>query len=170
MKKLASSFVLLALLVAPAFAFAGPGGTSCATAEEIFPNEVVSGDTSGAGYGNPVGAVGPLPSPANDAIYKFTSDGQATNSMVMTGQYAWAIYLTTSCAGTAASPMEAASGAFGASGSLPIDNGSGGALINGTTYYVLVTGDPSQPASSNGAFTLFTSVLLPVTLQTFSID
>jgi len=170
MKKLAYTLALLTLGTAPGFALAGPGGTSCATAEEIFPSEQVSGDTSGAGYGNPVGAVGPLPSPANDAIYKFTSDGQATTFIAFTGQYAWAAYLTTSCAGTAASPMEAASGAAGASGNLPIDNGSGGALAAGTTYYVIVTGDPSQPASSNGGFSFTAPNPLPVALQTFSID
>lgn len=170
MKKITYALTLMAFAMAPGFALAGPGGTSCATAEEIFPLEALAGDTSGAGYGNPVGAVGPLPSPANDAIYKFTSDGQATGSIAFTGQYPWAIYLTTTCAGTAGVPLEAQSGAAGSSGNMPIDNGAGGALAAGTTYFVIVSGDPSTPASSNGVFNFTDPTPLPVTLQEFSID
>jgi len=169
MKKLLPILALLMAGTVPGIALAGPGGTTCATAEQLFPLEQLSGDTSAAGYGNPVGAVGPLPSPANDAIYMFTSNGQATTSIAFTGQYTWAIYLTTTCAGTAAPPLEAASGAPGAAGNLLIDNGSGGALTAGTTYYVIVTGDPSQPASSNGAFS-FSTPDFPVSLQSFTID
>lgn len=170
MKKITYALTLLAFAMAPGFALAGPGGTTCATAEEIFPSQVNAGDTSGAGYGNPVGAVGPLPSPMNDAIYKFTSNGQMTGSISFTGQYPWAIYLTTGCAGTAPSPLEAASGAAGVTGLMPVDNGASGALTAGTTYFVIVSGDPSTGATSNGPFNFTDPSPLPVTLQEFSID
>lgn len=169
MKKLTCA-LLVAALAAPGVVLAGPGGTSCATAEEIFPGQTYSGNTSGAGYSDVVGAVGPLPSPANDAIYKFTSNGQATTAIQFTGSYAWGIYLTTGCSGTAPSPLEAWSGTAGESHALIIDDGAGGALTAGTTYYVIVTGNPAGSASDNGAFTFTTPSPLPVSLQNFSVE
>jgi len=86
MKKLLPILALLMACAVPGIALAGPGGTTCATADRLFSDETASGDTSAAGYGNPVGAIGPLPSPANDAIYTWVSDGQASTSITFTGQ------------------------------------------------------------------------------------
>lgn len=166
MKKLALALAAAAIL-APAFAIAGPGGNSCATAEEIFPNSDLAGDTTGGA--NPIGAFGPLPSPGPDAIYKFTSDGQATTTIDVTAaSFDSAIVLLTTCGGDAGTPIQAAQGT--PPYSMTIDNGSGGALTAGTTYYVVVSGNPANAAGPSGTFAFHTPIPLPVTLQAFSID
>jgi hypothetical protein len=169
MKKITSALAILALAIAPTLALAGAGGTTCAGAQEVFPGQPYSGDTSGAGYSNIVGALGPLPSPANDAAYKFTSNGQATTAISFTPQYAGAIYLTTACAGSGPTPIHSVSANSGQTVNLPIDN-NGAPLSAGTTYYVIVSGSPPAGATANGPFTFTTPDPLPVTLESFSID
>jgi len=154
---------VLALALAPTFALAGPGGVDCASAEVLQSNASDSGDTSGAGYGNPIGGMGPLPSPANDAIYTFTANNATGNIQVTAAGYNYGIFLTTNCAGTTAPPLQAATGpAVG--GSFPVDG-----LTNGTAYFVIVSGNPSDSSAPSGTFT-FTTPTLPVELQSFSID
>jgi hypothetical protein len=174
MNKLLCALAAVAVM-APGFALAGPGGQTCATAEEIFPNTNPAypaggyiGDTST--YGNPIGAFGPLPSPGPDAIYKFTSDGLATGSITVTAAgFDSAIFLTNTCAGDSGTPLEAAQSAT-VPYSMPVDNGSGGPLAAGTTYYVVVSGNPANSAGPSGSFAFGTPSPLPVTLQEFSID
>lgn len=166
MKKLACALVIAAVF-GPAVAIAGPGGNSCATAEEIFPNQNLAGDTTGGA--NPIGAFGPLPSPGPDAVYKFTSDGQATTAITVTAaSFDSAIVLLATCAGDAGTPIQAAQGT--PPYTMPIDNGSGGALTAGTTYYVVVSGNPANASGPSGTFAFTTPSPLPVTLQSFSID
>lgn len=165
MKKLTLASVAAAVL-APGFAIAGPGGNSCATAEEVFPWSEYSGDTTGGA--NPIGAFGPLPSPSPDAIYKFTSDGQASTPFLVTAaSFDSAIFLLSTCGGDAGTPIQAAQG--NPPYYLPIDNGSGGPLIDGTTYYVVVSGNPANASGPSGTFT-FSTPRTPVTLQAFSIE
>lgn len=167
MNKLLCALAAVAVM-APGFAIAGPGGQTCATAEEIFPSGTYSGDTST--YGNPIGAFGPLPSPGPDAIYKFTSDGQATTAITVTAAgFDSAIFLTQTCAGDSGTPLEAAQSAT-VPYSMPVDNGAGAPLTAGTTYYVVVSGNPANSSGPSGTFTFTTPSPLPVTLQEFSID
>ncbi len=164
MNKITFALSALALAAAPTFALAGPGGTTCATAEQIFPSGSYTGDTSAPEYTDQVGAMGPLPSPAADAIYYFVSDGQATGDINVTASgFNFAIFLLTNCAGSAAPPLQAATGPA-ATGSFPV-----GTLTAGTTYYVVVSGNPSDASAPEGSFTFTTPTPLPVTLQEFSI-
>jgi len=168
MKKLLCAFALVSVL-GPGLAFAGPGGQTCATAEEIFPTENLSGDTST--YGNPIGAFGPLPSPGNDAIYKFTSDGQVNSGgiTVTAAGFDSAIVLLSACAGDSGTPIEAAQGT--PPYTMHVDNGTvGTALTAGTTYYVVVSGNPANSAGPSGSFAFSTTAPLPVSLQGFSVQ
>ena len=165
MNKITCALSVLALAVAPGLALAGVGGTDCASAQQLFPEGTYTGDTSSAGYGNPVGAMGPLPSPGNDAIYYFVSDGQATGNITVTAAgFNFGIFLTSNCAGTTAPPMQAATGPT-APASFPL-----GTLAAGTTYYVIVSANPSDASAPSGSYTFTTPTPLPVTLQNFSID
>jgi hypothetical protein len=164
MNKMTFALSALALAIAPTFALAGPGGTTCATAEQIFKDGTYSGDTSDPAYTDQVGAMGPLPSPAADAIYYFVSDGQTTGDITVTAAgFNFAIFLLTNCAGAAAPPLQAATGPS-APASFPV-----GTLTAGTTYYVVVSGNPADASAPEGSFTFTTPNPLPVTLQEFSI-
>ena len=168
MKKLLCAFVVAATMV-PALAFAD-GGDSCAAAQPIAPSSNYSGDTSTST--NFVSLMGVLPSPGPDQAYKFTSDGQVTSSISVTGSFNFGAFLLASCGTTTAFPIEsvAASSSAGGTVALPIDNGSGGALTAGTTYYVIISGNPSDNSGPAGAYSFSTPTPLPVTLQQFSID
>ena len=153
----------LAMSIAPTLALAGPGGTTCATAEAIISNATYVGDTSGAGYGNPIGGFGPLPSPSNDAIYTYTPPIATGSFTVTAANYNYGIFLTTNCAGTTAPPLQAATGpAVG--GTFPVDT-----LTVGQQYFVIMSGNPSDSSAPNGSFT-FQPPIVPVELQSFSID
>jgi len=152
---------VLATASAPTLALAGPGGTTCVTAEVIFPSTTYTGDTSAPGYGNPVGGFGPLPSPSNDAIYKFT--GPHSDVEVTAAGYNYGIFLTTNCTGTTNPPLQAATGP--APGGMLLL----GKLTDGQQYFVIMSGNPSDPSAPNGSFT-FTDPFIGVELQTFSID
>ena len=155
---------VLVLAMAPTFALAGPGGTTCASAEHVFiENSSYSGDTSAPGYGNPIGGMGPLPSPANDAIYTFIGNNSTGNITVTAAGYNYGIFLTSNCAGTTAPPLQAATGpAIG--GSFPING-----VTNGVQYYIIVSGNPSDSSAPAGTFT-FSNPELPVELRSFGID
>ncbi|MGA9422176.1 MAG: hypothetical protein WBW61_07415, partial [Rhodanobacteraceae bacterium] len=153
MKKLQIAVAAL-VLAAPAAAFAGAGGQTCATAQELMAGSTYSGDTST--YGNPIGAFGPLPSPGPDAIYKFTSDGMATGSITVTASsFNSGIFLLTTCAGDSGTPLEAATGPT-VPYSMPVDNGAGAPLNAGTTYYVVVSGNPADSSGPSGTFSFDT--------------
>lgn len=149
-------------------AMAGPGGTSCANAEELFAATTVSGDTSAAGYGNNTNSFGTIPSPANDAYYYFVAKNVSpTSNITMTPGYDAGIALTKTCGNNA--PQEHADGGSGTL-TLNLALGGGGPLVDGTTYYVIVTGNPTGDASNVGSFSLTTPTPLPVKLQKFSVQ
>lgn len=163
MNKITCALSVLALAVTPGLAVAGAGGVDCASAQQISGTQTYSGDTSAAGYGNPVGAMGPLPSPGNDAIYYFVSDGQSASDITVTAAgFNFGIFLTTNCAGTTAPPLQAATGPTVPAG-FPL-----GTLPVGT-YYVIISSNPSDASAPSGTFT-FTTPFVPVTLQSFTID
>ena len=161
MRKLLCALAICAF-AAPGFAFAD-GGNSCATAQEIFPAQSYTGDTSTST--NWVGAFGGLPSPGPDLAFKFTSDGQATGSISVTVTGGWnaGMVVTTSCGGNGGNPIAAGTGT--ATIDVPL-----GTLTAGQLYYVYVTGNPSDNSGPSGAFGFTTPTPLPVTLQNFSID
>lgn len=167
MNKPVIAVVALSLLVYGS-AMAGPGGTSCAEAEQMFTGSTYSGDTSAPGYENLTNSFGLIPSPAADAYYYFVSNGQATTGLAVIAEYDSGVALTSSC-GNNATLLTAEGAAAGTEYSVPIHDGNGGVLTDGTTYWVIVTGIPTGTAADVGPFNL-TTPMVPVTLQRFSID
>jgi hypothetical protein len=165
MKKLPCALAVCAV-TAPSLAFAD-GGTSCAAAQEIFPDRDYSGDTSTST--SFVGQFGGLPSPGPDLAFKFTSDGQATGSIdvTITGGWNAGAVITAACGGNAGNPISAGTGT--ATISVPAMNGAN-PLTAGTTYYFFITGNPADNSGPSGPFSFHTPNPLPVTLQSFSID
>ncbi len=170
MKKLVIALAAAGMCVGTSMALAGPGGTNCAGAEQLAPGGSYAGDTSAPGYGNNTNSFGMLPSPANDSYYYFVSDGQPSGTINVTASYNSGVALVGSC-GNDAVPMYQANGApAGTPYSVIVDNGAGGPLVAGTTYWVIVTGIPTGTAADNGPYNFTTPDPLPVTLQEFSID
>ena len=155
--------LVIGIVAFPTFALAD-GGTSCATAQEIFPNGAYSGDTSTST--NFIGAFGALPSPGPDLAFKFT--GGVVNGVIdvtITGGWNAGAVITAACAGNAGNPISA--GTSTTVMSIPVlDNGH--PLTSGMTYYFYITGNPSDNSGPSGVFTFTTS--FPVTLQSFEID
>jgi hypothetical protein len=139
------------------------GGTSCATAQEIFSNAYYIGDTSTST--NFVGAFGGLPSPGPDLAFKFTYGQNVVAPIAVTIVGGWnaGAVITASCGGNGGNPIQAATGttAF----AVPTSSG----FTVGTTYYFYITGNPSDNSGPSGAFN-FQSSLLPVSLQSFSVE
>jgi hypothetical protein len=163
MKKLLSALALAAMAL-PGLAFAGAGGASCADAQQLLPNHDYSGDTSL--NTNFIGGFGGVPSPGPDSAYYFVSNGLATDSIVVNVVGGWnaAIVVTASpCNGNAGNPVLAATGTTTID--LPL-----GTLTAGQTYYVYITGNPTDNSGPSGAYGFHTPDPLPVALQNFSID
>jgi hypothetical protein len=159
MKKLLCALAISAI-AAPGFAFAD-GGTSCATAQEMFSNSTYAGDTSTST--NFVGAFGGLPSPGPDLAFKFTAIASSDPIVVtITGGWNAGGVITAACGGNGGNPIQAATGTT--SFNVPTTG-----LTAGTLYYFYMTGNPSDNSGPSGAFGITTG-LLPVTLQTFSVE
>lgn len=159
---------LLALVAfaLPVSAFA----QTCGSPIPLFPSQAYNADTTTAA--NSVGTIGPLPSPGNDAVYSFVANGMNSGESIAISatNYNWGVALTTSCGATIplANFLQGASGGSGASGSLPLNN-AGAALTDGTTYYVIVTNNPTDNTGPSGQLTMTTPSPLPVKLQKFSV-
>jgi hypothetical protein len=161
MKKLLCALAISAI-AAPGLALAD-GGTSCATAQEIFSNQSYSGDTSTST--NFVGAFGGLPSPGPDLAFKFTAGAATSGNVAVTIVGGWnaGVVITGACGGNGGNPIQAATGTTAFNVSLA----SG--FTAGNTYYLYVTGNPSDNSGPSGAFS-FVNGTTPVTLKDFSID
>jgi hypothetical protein len=137
------------------------GGTSCATAQQIFGNSNYSGDTSTST--NFVGAFGGLPSPGPDLVFKFTAPPQPLAPIPVTIVGGWnaGAVITASCGGNGGNPISANTGTsmFMVPTSM---------LTAGTLYYFYITGNPSDNSGPSGAFNF--NVSWPVTLQTFWVE
>jgi hypothetical protein len=161
MKKLLCALAISAL-AAPGFAFAD-GGTSCATAQEIFSGATYTGDTSTSS--SFIGAFGGLPSPGPDLAFKFTAHNtQNAINVTITGGWNAGAVITAACAGNAGNPIQAGAGT--ASFAVPVTG-----LTNDQLYYFYITGNPNDNSGPSGAFSFTTpDPALPVTLKDFSID
>src|SRR4051812_34661348 len=125
MKKLLCALVISAI-AAPGLAFAD-GGTSCATAQEMFSNSTYSGDTSTST--NFVGAFGGLPSPGPDLAFKFTAVASSDPiAVTITGGWNAGGVITAACGGNGGNPIQAATGTT--SFNVPTTG-----LTAGTLYY-----------------------------------
>jgi hypothetical protein len=159
-----SAACLTVVLMFPALALAD-GGTSCATAQEIFSNSVYIGDTSTST--SFIGAFGGLPSPGPDLAFKFTFDAPVSGSISVTIVGGWnaGAVITASCGGNAGNPISA--GTSTTAMNIPLSD-NGNPLTSGATYYFYMTGNPSDNSGPSGAFSFFIDI--PVTLQSFEID
>ena len=167
MKTVLTTLVAVGCFCVAGAALAGPGGSTCATAEQIFPSSNYSGDTSTGS--NPLNTFGPVSSPANDAIYYFVANNVATSETIDANfSYDGFIALTAGCndgTGDAAPYI----GGNGGTGNISLSLSTPGALSNGTTYYVIISGNPTGGSGNNGAFSFTTPSPLPVKLQKFSV-
>jgi hypothetical protein len=156
--------VALSCLAAPGIAMAGGDGSSCAEAHELFsPKSDVTGDTSQ--NTNFIGGFGGVPSPGPDAAYFFVANGSnnTTIQLDVVGGWNAALVMTASpCNGNAGNPVEA-----GTSTTQVVLVPT--SLTAGQTYFVYVTGNPTDNSGPSGAYGL-RFVQFPVTLQSFSID
>ena len=161
MKKLLCALAISAI-AAPGLAFAD-GGTSCATAQEIFSGGTYTGDTSTST--SFIGAFGGLPSPGPDLAFKFTAHNtQGAINVTITGGWNAGAVITAACAGNAGNPIQAGTGT--AAFSVPVTG-----LTNDQQYFFYMTGNPSDNSGPSGAFGFTTpDPALPVSLKDFSID
>jgi hypothetical protein len=138
------------------------GGTSCASAQELFGGLGYSGDTSTST--SFIGAFGALPSPGPDLAFKFTYGPGMTDGPIhvtIVGGWNAGAVVTASCAADAGNPLSAATGTGGFD--IPLSG-----LTFGTLYYFYITGNPSDISGPSGAFSFIMPT--PVTLQSFSVD
>lgn len=158
-----SKVSVLASLVALSFS-----GTvfaqTCASPLDIGSPGAVSGDTSTAE--NTIAGFGPLPSPHNDIVYSFVAEGANATITVSAASYDYGVVLIQTCAGVSSAPIQASTGP-GPGGAFTIATDS---LVDGTTYYIVVTGNPSVDTPVAGTFTMDLVDTLPVELQNFSVE
>jgi hypothetical protein len=167
MKGISFAVVALAALVVAPNAIAAPAGASCATAiTTAYDTPYVSDTTTTTNW---MTSFGPLVSPSNDQLYKYTAGPKPLDPITPnSANYAFAMYLIPSCSdsGTEPSPIRATSTIGSpmvlASGSPPI--------TEGTVYYIAVTGIASGGAGANGVLNFDTGVFIAVTLQNFTIE
>jgi hypothetical protein len=141
--------MVFALAIAPGYVLAGGDGQSCATPEALVPGYQYGSNTQNDG--NPILAVGAIPSPANDHIYSFTATDPDGFINVIWATYDFAVYLVSECTEpTTPSPIAYVTGIAPA-----VLAFSG--LVVGQTYYVIVSGDPNAGTgpSAYGGYGLY---------------
>lgn len=120
---------------------------------------VISGDTCTAP--NSLPGYGGTASPQREVIYSFVAQ-DANGSIAISGPIPdGAVFLMPSPCSSSTDPIN-----FGFAGTPMAVSG----LVNGQTYYVIVTTDPGGPPDACGAYTLNVTPQLPVELQSFTID
>ena len=145
MNKVIGLLMVLALAIAPGYVFADGDGESCATPQTLAPGYGYQGDTQ---YdGNPIQAIGPIVSPANDHIYAFTAIASDGFINMISANYDFAIYLLNACTEPTA-PVPIAAAAGNAQAVLAFSG-----LTVGQTYYLIVSA-PSD-VNANGYYELF---------------
>lgn len=160
--------LLVTLALSGAVMSANVLAQTCAQPLAIHSHESgLAGDTCGATNAFP-SYPGGIPSPQNDVVYSFVAqDANATIAVQGSGTLTapgWVVL----------APCDAVNGNIVASGSNAGGTASGtvSGLTNGTTYYVAVTTDPGagQPNDNCGTFTVDVTGILPVELQSFSVQ
>lgn len=154
-----SSLTLMVLgLIAASETYAQNGGTSCATATPIISGNSWTADTTAAP--NWMTSFGPLVSPSNDVVYSAVYNGVAGATLTPTSaDYAFALYLISSCTSGAEPAPLRATATIGA----PIDFTG----LPAGTYYLAVTGTAAGGVGANGTVT-FNGV--PVTIESFEVE
>lgn len=148
----------LALSLASSFAFA----QTCASPITINSNSTVDGDTCGAA--NVIPSFGALPSPHNDVVYSFVAEGADATISMPASNFNYGAFLLDACDTDGnAFPTQAITNPPG--GSFQVSG-----LVDGQTYYIVVSGSPAEGNPVCGTFTLDVDGTLPVELQSFSVD
>jgi hypothetical protein len=167
MKSAGLAVITLAVFSSAQHATAAPAGASCATAiTTTYDTPYVSDTTTTTNW---MTSFGPLVSPSNDQLYKYTAGPQPLDPISPnSANYAFAMYLIPSCSdsGTEPSPIRATS-TIGSP--MVLDSGSP-PITEGTVYYIAVTGIASGGAGANGILNFDTGVFIAVTLQNFTIE
>lgn len=134
---------------------------TCASPLPIQSNSAVSGDTCTSS--NTLPGYGGIPSPQSEIIYSFVAQGaNATISLAHTGApFGATMFVMPSPCSSSTDPI--------ALGDFTTPMAVTG-LTDGATYYVIITGDPGGPADACGPFTATVTGILPVELQSFSVD
>lgn len=136
---------------------------TCASPIQIFSDTPFNGDSCTAD--NTITGFGPLPSPHNDVVYSFVAQGaNATLTMNAAAGYDYAVLLIDACSAIAPAPLNGSTG--------PANGGNFqlSGLTDGNTYYVVVTGNPSNAAAQCGSYTVAVAGTVPVELQSFSVE
>lgn len=158
----------LLLLAGAAFPMAAAAQT-CTSPLPMFGGSTYNADTSTAS--DIIAGVGPAQSTGPDIVYSFVADGVSPTSTidVTSPSFDWAIWLTTDCSVTIGSGdvISGKAGVAGTGDSMTLSN-SGTALVDGTTYYVILTSSPADNNGQSGTMTVETPTPLPVELQNFS--
>jgi hypothetical protein len=161
MNKIALGVSLLALSAGSAFA------QTCASPIVVPSNGTFPGDLCTAT--NTLPQYGGTTSPQAEIIYSFVAQNATGNvTLTQTGApFGATMFLLPSPCAVGTDPIS-----FGDSANpMPMSNLAGGGtpLVNGQTYFIVMTADPGGPADACGAFS-FTTPTLPVELQNFSVD
>jgi hypothetical protein len=149
MNTLIGLLMAFALAIAPGYVLADGNGESCATPQTLVPGYAYPGDTNNDG--NPILAVGPIPSPANDHIYAFTATSANGFINMIGSDFDFAVYLLNGCTEPAA-PAPLAEATANAHAVLAFSD-----LAVGATYYVVVTGNEEAGTGpdSKGFYSLY---------------
>jgi hypothetical protein len=164
MKRIPFAVAILAVFNVGTDALAAPAGASCASAIPTVYDTPYTTDTTTTT--NWMTSFGPLVSPSNDQLYTYTAGPQPLDPITPnTANYAFAMYLITSCSdsGTEPAPIKATA-TLGAG----MDMSTG--ITAGTTYYIAITGTAAGGGGANGVLNWDTGVFIAVTLQNFTIE
>ncbi len=126
-------------------------------------NGIVTGNT--CDFLNTLPTYGGTASPQREAIFSFVAnDANATLVMTEPGApYGGAMFLMPSPCSVATDPINLGGPGF----DMTIAPGS---LVNGQTYYVIVTTDPSLGPDICGEFNVAVTGVLPVELESFEVE
>lgn len=152
------------LSVAVLATFAGSAfAQTCGAPLPMMTDTDVAGDTCSAE--NTITGFGPLPSPHNDIVYSFVAQGaNATLTVDAAGGYDYGLILVDACNPISPAPLNATTGP-GNGGNFQLTG-----LTDGSTYYVVMTGNPNNANAQCGTYTIDVNGTVPVELQTFSVE
>lgn len=149
---------VLGLSLVSSIAFA----QTCASPLPIQSDSSQNGDTCAAG--NVIPSFGALPSPHNDIVYSFVAQGANATITMPASDFNYGAFFLDACDTDGnAFPTQAITNPPG--GSFPVSG-----LVDGQTYYIVVSGSPAEGNPVCGTFTINVAGPLPVELESFSID
>lgn len=154
----AKSLTALLALCISASAAADPTN-SCSNPLPITSNSVVTGNL--CLFNNTLPLYGAVSSPQRDAIYSFVANNASATITIAPNTWgATVVLMPTPCS------LSTDIIAFGDASFPMVVTG----LTNGQTYYVIMTADPGGPGDACGQYQMTVTGILPVELESFSVD